>query len=99
MTTPLLCFTAAVSIVALTTVAEARSAYDGSWDLVFVTPAQTGSLTNALAWWAHQGSNLGGQSAAPSPKDLRIGQRVEAESLPCTLSRAPPDAALTTELA
>ena len=37
MTTPLLYLTAAVSLVALTTVAQARSAYDGSWDLVFVT--------------------------------------------------------------
>ena len=37
MTTPLLHLTAAVSLVALTTVAQARSAYDGSWDLVFVT--------------------------------------------------------------
>src|SRR5258705_7581650 len=28
---------AAVSLVALTSVAQARSAYDGSWDLLFVT--------------------------------------------------------------
>jgi len=34
---PLLCVTAAVSLVALTSVAQARSAYDGSWDLLFVT--------------------------------------------------------------
>jgi len=33
----LLCMTAAISLVALTSVAQARSAYDGSWDLVFVT--------------------------------------------------------------
>jgi hypothetical protein len=32
-----LCMTAAVSLVALTSVAQARSAYDGSWDLLFVT--------------------------------------------------------------
>jgi hypothetical protein len=37
MTNPLLCVTAAVSFVALTSVAQARSAYDGSWDLLFVT--------------------------------------------------------------
>jgi hypothetical protein len=41
MKTPLLWMIAAVSFVALATVAHARSAYDGSWDLVFVT--QTGS--------------------------------------------------------
>ena len=34
MKSPLL---AAVSFVALTALAQARSAYDGSWDLVFVT--------------------------------------------------------------
>jgi hypothetical protein len=33
----LLSMTAAVSLVALTSVAQARSAYDGSWDLVFFT--------------------------------------------------------------
>ena len=33
----LLYLTAAVSLVALTSVAQARSAYDGSWDLLFVT--------------------------------------------------------------
>jgi hypothetical protein len=33
----LLHMTAAVSLVALTSVAQARSAYDGSWDLVFFT--------------------------------------------------------------
>ncbi|WFU45727.1 hypothetical protein QA640_48015 (plasmid) [Bradyrhizobium sp. CB82] len=33
----LLCMTAAISLVALTSVAQARSAYDGSWDLLFVT--------------------------------------------------------------
>src|SRR5277367_5669204 len=33
----LLCMTAAVSLVALTSVAQARSAYDGSWELLFVT--------------------------------------------------------------
>jgi hypothetical protein len=37
MKTLLLCITAAVSLVALTSVAQARSAYDGSWDLLFVT--------------------------------------------------------------
>src|SRR6185295_5267678 len=37
MKNPLLCVTAAVSLVALTSVAQARSAYDGSWDLLFVT--------------------------------------------------------------
>jgi hypothetical protein len=37
MTNPLLCMTAAVSLVALTSVAQARSTYDGSWDLLFVT--------------------------------------------------------------
>lgn len=33
----LLCMTAAISLVALTSVAQAHSAYDGSWDLLFVT--------------------------------------------------------------
>src|SRR6267154_3211444 len=33
----LLCMTTAVSLVALTSVAQAHSAYDGSWDLLFVT--------------------------------------------------------------
>jgi len=37
MKIPLLCMTAALSLVALTPVAQARSAYDGSWDLRFVT--------------------------------------------------------------
>jgi hypothetical protein len=37
MKTLLLCMTAAVSLVALTSVAQAGSAYDGSWDLLFVT--------------------------------------------------------------
>jgi hypothetical protein len=37
MTNPLLCVTVAVSLIALTSVAQARSAYDGSWDLLFVT--------------------------------------------------------------
>src|SRR3954454_23179807 len=37
MTNPLLCVTAAVSLVTLPPVAQARSAYDGSWDLLFVT--------------------------------------------------------------
>ncbi len=37
MTNPLLCMTAAVSLVALTSVAQARSTYDGSWELLFVT--------------------------------------------------------------
>jgi hypothetical protein len=36
-TNPLLYLTAAVAVVALTSVAQARSAYDGSWDLTFVT--------------------------------------------------------------
>ena len=31
MKNPLLCLTAAVSLVALTSVAQARSAHDGSW--------------------------------------------------------------------
>jgi hypothetical protein len=33
MKNPLLCLTAAVSLVALTSVAQAPSAYDGSWGL------------------------------------------------------------------
>jgi hypothetical protein len=38
MKNPLLGMTAAaVSLVALTSVAQARSTYDGSWDLLFVT--------------------------------------------------------------
>src|ERR1700757_1666425 len=37
MTNSLLCMTAAVSLIALTSAAQARSAYDGSWDLLFVT--------------------------------------------------------------
>ena len=37
MKNALLCMTAAVSLVAMTSVAQARSAYDGSWDLLFVT--------------------------------------------------------------
>ena len=37
MKIPLLCMTATLSLVALTSVAQARSAYDGSWDLRFVT--------------------------------------------------------------
>ena len=37
MKNPLLYVTAAVSLVALTSVAQARSSYDGSWDLLFVT--------------------------------------------------------------
>ena len=37
MKNPLLCMTAAVSLVALTSVAQARSAYDGPWELLFVT--------------------------------------------------------------
>ena len=37
MKNSLLCMTAAVSLVALTSVAQARSSYDGSWDLLFVT--------------------------------------------------------------
>jgi len=37
MKNPLLSLTAAISLVALTSVAQARSAYDGSWDLLFVT--------------------------------------------------------------
>jgi hypothetical protein len=32
-----LCVTAAISLVALTSVTQARSAHDGSWDLLFVT--------------------------------------------------------------
>jgi|SRR6266702_1036030 len=32
-----LCLTAALSLVAVTSVAQARSDYDGSWDLLFVT--------------------------------------------------------------
>jgi hypothetical protein len=41
MKTPLLLMIAAVCSVAPASVAHARSAYDGSWDMVFVT--QTGS--------------------------------------------------------
>ena len=37
MKTPLLCITAAVCLVALTPGARARSTYDGSWNLLFVT--------------------------------------------------------------
>jgi hypothetical protein len=37
MKNPLLCVTAVASLVALTPVAQASSAYDGPWDLVFVT--------------------------------------------------------------
>src|SRR4051812_9050615 len=37
MKNPLLCMTAAVSLVALTSVAHARSSYDGPWELLFVT--------------------------------------------------------------
>jgi hypothetical protein len=37
MKNPLLCVTAVVSLVTLSSVAQARSAYDGSWDLLFVT--------------------------------------------------------------
>ena len=37
MKNPLLCLTTAVSLVALTSVAQARSTYDGSWNLLFVT--------------------------------------------------------------
>lgn len=37
MKNTLFCMAATVSLVALTSVAQARSAYDGSWDLVFVT--------------------------------------------------------------
>jgi hypothetical protein len=37
MKNALLSLTAAVSLVALTSVAQARSAYDGPWDLLFVT--------------------------------------------------------------
>jgi hypothetical protein len=33
----LLCATAAACLAALTSLAQARSAYDGSWDLTFVT--------------------------------------------------------------
>jgi hypothetical protein len=37
MKTPSLCMIAAACLVAPASVAHARSAYDGSWDLVFVT--------------------------------------------------------------
>jgi hypothetical protein len=37
MKNSLLCLTAAACLVAWTPVAQARSAYDGSWDLLFVT--------------------------------------------------------------
>jgi hypothetical protein len=37
MKKPLLCVAAAVALVAVTSVAQARSAYDGPWDLLFVT--------------------------------------------------------------
>jgi hypothetical protein len=33
----LFCITAAIPLVAMTSVAQARSAYDGPWDLLFVT--------------------------------------------------------------
>src|SRR3954453_21567749 len=33
----LFCVTAAAALVAVTSVAQARSSYDGSWDLLFVT--------------------------------------------------------------
>jgi hypothetical protein len=37
----LICMSVASSLVGLTSVAEARSPYDGSWDLVFVTQRGT----------------------------------------------------------
>lgn len=37
MKASLLCLTAAISLFALNSVAQARSAYDGSWNLLFVT--------------------------------------------------------------
>ena len=37
MRTPWLCVMATICFVALASTAQARSAYDGSWDLVFVT--------------------------------------------------------------
>jgi hypothetical protein len=37
MKTPTLLTTAAACLIALTSAAQARSAYDGSWDLIFVT--------------------------------------------------------------
>jgi len=37
MKNPLLCVTTLVTLIALTSVAQARSAYDGPWDLLFVT--------------------------------------------------------------
>jgi hypothetical protein len=37
MKNPLLCITAAVFLFALTPIAQARSSFDGSWDLRFVT--------------------------------------------------------------
>ena len=37
MKTPSLCMIATGCLIALTSAAQARSAYDGSWDLVFVT--------------------------------------------------------------
>ena len=37
----LFCVTAAVALVAVTSLAQARSTYDGSWDLVFVTQRGT----------------------------------------------------------
>src|ERR1700746_1831604 len=45
MKSPLLCMTAVAFLVALTSVAQAGSAYDGSWDLVFVT--QRGACDSA----------------------------------------------------
>lgn len=37
MKTPLLCLAAAIALVGLSSAAQARSAFDGSWALVFVT--------------------------------------------------------------
>ena len=48
MRNSLLCMTATVSLVALTSVAQARSPYDGSWDLLFVT--QRGACDSAYSF-------------------------------------------------
>ena len=48
MKASLFCLTAAISLVAMDSVAQARSAYDGSWNLLFVT--QSGSCDPAYSF-------------------------------------------------
>ena len=48
MKTPSLCMTAVACLIASASVAHARSAYDGSWDLVFVT--QNGTCDPAYSF-------------------------------------------------